>query len=358
MKPTAQLHEFGQSLWLDNITRTLLDRGTLKRYIDEFSITGLTSNPTIFQHAIGGGDAYDADIIAAPSDVETEDLFIAMALADLGWAADLFAPAHRASDGADGWVSMEVSPLLADDAAGTVEAARSLYHQGAHENLFIKIPGTKAGIEAIEEATFAGIPINVTLLFSASQTIAAAEARMRGLARRIEAGLDPNIHSVLSLFVSRWDVAVAGKVPAGLHNRLGIAVAGQTLRAHGEMLAGAPWHRLAGEGAPVQRLLWASTGTKDPAASDVLYVEALAAGGTINTIPEQTLHAFADHGRVGHGMAADGGDCDAVIARFEQAGIDIDALAARLQVEGAEAFVKSWQQLLHDIDRKRPTGAP
>jgi transaldolase len=353
MKPTAALHAFGQSLWLDNITRTLLDDGTLKRYIDQFSVTGLTSNPTIFQHAIGGGDAYDADIFAAPPGRDTEDLFVAMALADLGRAADLFGPAHKASGGADGWVSMEVSPLLAEDAPGTVAAAKALHHQGARANLFIKIPGTKAGVAAIEEATFAGIPVNVTLLFSAAQTIDAAEARMRGIARRIEAGLDPHIQSVLSLFISRWDVAVADKVPADLRNRLGIAVASQTLRAYDKLLARAQWRELADAGAPVQRLLWASTGTKDPAASDVLYIEALAAKGTINTIPEGTLHAFADHGRVGQGIAADGGDCDAVITGFRQAGIDTDALAARLQAEGAEAFVKSWQQLMQGIDQKR-----
>ncbi len=358
MKPTTELHAFGQSLWLDNITRAMLDSGTLKRYIDLLSVTGLTSNPTIFQHAIGGGDAYDADIFAAPPGTDTEDLFIAMALADLGQAADLFGSSHKVSGGTDGWVSMEVSPLLADDAPGTVSAAKALHHRGARENLFIKIPGTKAGIAAIEEATFAGIPINVTLLFSAAQTIAAAEARMRGIARRIEADLDPRIHSVLSLFISRWDVAVADKVPADLRNRLGIAVAGQTLRAFGELQASARWRRLADAGAPAQRLLWASTGTKDPTASDVLYIEALVVKGTINTIPEKTLHAFADHGRVGQGVAADGGDCDAVIARFQQAGINTDTLAARLLLEGADAFVKSWQQLMQGIDQKRKAGQP
>lgn len=355
MNPTAALHAFGQSLWLDNITRALLDDGTLKTYIDRLSVTGLTSNPTIFQHAIAGTDAYDADIAASP-DTDPEALFIRMALADLARAADLFAPAHQASGGVDGWVSMEVSPLLADDAAGTLAAVKALHAQGGRPNLFIKIPGTQAGLAAIEEATFAGIPINVTLLFSDSQTIAAAEARLRGIHRRLAAGLDPAVHSVVSLFVSRWDVAVAGLVPAELHNRLGIAMAGRTLRAFHALLDSPRWHGLAQQGAPAQRLLWASTGSKDPTASDVLYVEALAAPGTINTLPDATLRAFADHGRVGPGMAADGGDCDAEIARFNAAGIDTAALAARLQREGAAAFVTSWRSLMQDIANKQNGG--
>lgn len=352
MNPTAALHAFGQSLWLDNITRALLDDGTLQGYVDRLSVTGLTSNPTIFQHAIAGTDAYDADI-AASTDADPGALFIRMALADLARAADLFAPAHKASGGVDGWVSMEVSPLLADDAAGTLAAVKALHAQGGRDNLFIKIPGTQAGLTAIEEATFAGIPINVTLLFSDTQTIAAAEARLRGIQRRLATGLDPAVHSVVSLFVSRWDVAVASLVPPALHNRLGIAMAGRTLRAFRALLDSPLWRKLEGQGVPTQRLLWASTGTKDPAASDVLYIEALAAPGTINTIPDKTLKAFADHGRVGPGMAADGGDCDAEIARFEAAGIDTAALAAQLQREGAAAFVTSWNSLMQDITAKR-----
>lgn len=353
MTPTAALHAFGQSLWLDNITRQMLDDGTLARYIRELSITGLTSNPTIFRHAIANSDAYDAQIAAAGPAIDTEDLFIRMARDDLVRAADLFAPAHAASRAVDGCVSMEVSPLLADDAPATVRAAQALHRQGGRDNLFIKIPGTRAGLDAIEDASFAGVPINVTLLFSDTQTIAAAEARMRGIERRLKAGRDPRIPSVLSLFVSRWDVAVAAKVPAALKNRLGIAMAGRTLRAFNALQQTPPWQRLEASGVPRQRLLWASTGTKDPAASDVLYVEALAAPDTINTIPDKTLLAFSDHGRVGAGMAADGGDCDAVIGQAEAAGIDMAALADRLQAEGTAAFVKSWHELLADIDAKR-----
>lgn len=353
MKPTAALHAFGQSLWLDNITRKMLDDGTLEGYIRDFSVTGLTSNPTIFRHAITKSDSYDAQIAAADPATGTEDLFIHMARDDLARAADLFAPAHAASGAMDGWVSIEVSPLLADDAPGTVNAAQMLHRQGGRDNLFIKIPGTPAGLDAIEEATFAGIPINVTLLFSDTQTIAAAKARMRGIERRLEAGLDPDIHSVLSLFVSRWDVAVADTVPAALKNRLGIAMAGRTFRAFRAMQDSPRWQRLTDAGVPAQRLLWASTGTKDPDASDVLYVEALAAPGTINTIPDKTLLAFADHGRVGAGMVADGGDCDEVIAQVEAAGVDVEMLADKLQSDGTAAFVKSWNSLLSDIDAKR-----
>lgn len=356
MKPTQELHDLGQSLWLDNITRDLLDDGTLARYIRDDSVTGLTSNPSIFQKAMASGHAYDADIAAADAGTSTEALFAQMALADLGRAASLFQPAHQQSNGMDGWVSMEVSPLLADDAPATVQAAKALHAQGGRDNLFIKIPGTPAGCKAIEEAIFAGIPINVTLLFSAEQTLAAAQAWMRGLERRLDAGHGLNIHSVLSLFVSRWDVAVKDKAPEGLANQLGLAVAGRTWAAWQELQQGQRWQRLKAAGAPVQRMLWASTGTKDPHASDVLYIEALALAGTINTIPDQTLQAFADHGQVPHsGQAAvdDAHACEQVIARFEQAGVDVDALAEQLQQEGAQAFVKSWRALMQGIQGKR-----
>jgi transaldolase len=358
VKPTEQLHDLGQSLWLDNITRELLNDGTLAHYIQAFSVTGLTSNPSIFQKAMAQGSAYDADITAASEGTPNEELFISMALADLGRAADLFRPAHENSGGIDGWVSMEVSPLLADDAQGTVEAAKRLHQQGARDNLFIKIPGTPAGVQAIEEATFAGIPINVTLLFSDAQCQAAAGARMRGLERRLEAGLDPRVHSVLSLFVSRWDVAANKYVPDNLKNRLGIAVATQAWRSWREMLYGSRWHKLAIAGAPVQRLLWASTGTKDPGASDVLYVESLAAPDTINSLPEKTLRAFADHGRVDHRMPKNGWDSTRVLADVARAGIDVNALAEELQTEGADAFVKSWRALMDEIKRKRPYKHP
>lgn len=356
MNPTQDLRELGQSIWLDNITRSMLDDGTLARYIKEYAVTGLTSNPTIFQKAIATGTAYDADIAAASADTDAEALFAQLALADLARAAELFAPAHRASDGMDGWVSMEVSPLLADDAPATVQAARQLHAQGRRDNLFIKIPGTPAGVQAIEAAVFAGIPINVTLLFSATQALAAADAWMRGLERRLDAGQDVKVHSVLSLFISRWDVAVQDKAPRGLENQLGIAVAGRAWAAWEKLRQGERWQRLKAAGAPMQRMLWASTGTKDPQASDVLYVEALALPSTINTMPDKTIQALADHGQIpapGQAVAADAGACEQVIARFEQAGVDVAVLAGQLQREGAQAFVKSWQALIQDIEDKR-----
>jgi transaldolase len=353
MNPTTALHDLGQSLWLDNITRTLLDDGTLARYIRDYAVTGLTSNPSIFEKALAHGNAYDAQIQAAPASLGTEDLFSQLALADLACAADLFRPAYVASGGTDGWVSMEVSPLLADDAQATVAAAQRLHQQGARDNLFIKIPGTPAGAKAIENAIFAGIPINVTLLFSPDQYLTAAQAWASGIERRLAAGLSPVVHSVASLFVSRWDVAVKDKVPAELHNRLGIAIAQATYRGYRELLHSPRWRKLKAAGAPLQRLLWASTGTKDPAASDVLYIEALAAPGTINTIPDKTLAAFSDHGQARMALTADGGDCDQVLMQFRQAGIDLDALAERLQREGAEAFVASWNKLMHGIEGKR-----
>ena len=353
MKPTRQLHDLGQSLWLDQITRDMLDDGTLRRYIEDFSITGLTSNPSIFDAAIGGGDTYDACIREkAESGKSGEPLFIELALEDLRRAADLFRPAFDASRHIDGWVSMEVSPLLAGDTDGSIEAARQIHQQAERPNLFVKIPGTPEGIPAIEESIFAGVPINVTLLFSREQYLASAGAYLRAIERRIAAGLDPRVASVASLFVSRWDVAVKDKVPAELRNRLGIAIGGRTYRAYRELLASPRWRRLADAGARRQRLLWASTGTKDPDASDTLYVEALAAPDTINTLPEKTLRAFAEHGALKGAMAVDGGDAEAVLARFADAGIDIDALAVELQKEGARSFVKSWQQLLERIADK------
>jgi transaldolase len=353
MKPTAKLHALGQSLWLDNITRGLLASGTLSRYISEFSVTGLTSNPTIFDQAINKGGFYDEAIrqktLAGKSG---EGLFFELALEDLGQAADLFRPAHEASGTLDGWVSLEVSPLLADDAAATVSAALRLHAQGKRRNLFIKIPGTRAGVAAIEETIFAGVPVNVTLLFSREHYVASAEAYFRGIERRIAAGLDPKVNCVASIFVSRWDVAVKDKVPPELRNRLGIAIAMRSYKACRELLASRRWQSLAAAGARPQRLLWASTGTKDPAAPDTLYVEALAAPETINTLPEKTLHAFADHGRVKGALPADGGDAEAVLAEFARAGVDIEPLAGRLQREGAEAFSRSWKDLLERIAAK------
>jgi transaldolase len=353
MTTTQQLHDLGQSIWLDNISRPLLDSGGLRRYIDDFSVTGLTSNPTIFDQAIGNTGAYDESIRdKAMAGQRGEGLFMELALDDLRRAADLFRPAHDATDGIDGWVSMELSPLLVNDAARSIDAAARIYQQADRRNLFVKIPGTPEGVAAIEASIFAGVPINVTLLFSREQYVASAEAYLRGRERRIAAGLNPRVASVASLFVSRWDKAVSDNVPGDLRNRLGIAIAARTYQAYRELLASPRWRRLAAAGARPQRLLWASTGTKDPAASETLYVEALAAPDTINTIPEKTLHAFAEHGEIKGAMAEDGGDAEAVLARFTQAGIDIDALATRLQRDGARTFVKSWQELLQRIADK------
>jgi len=351
---TRQLQHLGQSLWLDNITRELLNDGTLERYIRDFSVTGLTSNPTIFDHAIKNSASYDEEIRRKGPDVKSaEDLFFGLALEDLTRAADLFQPTFARTDGVDGCVSLEVSPLLAHDTKRTLAAVQSLHARGGRPNLFIKIPGTPEGLPAIEEATFAGVPVNVTLLFSREQYAAAAAAYLRGVERRIEVGLNPAIGSVASLFVSRWDVAVAAKVPPTLANRLGIAMAQRTYKAYRDLLDSARFQRAANAGARAQRLLWASTGTKDPNASDVLYVEALAAPFTINTIPERTLKAFDDHGKIGKMLAADGGECESVLAGFAKAGIDIDALGAQLQEEGAASFVKSWNDLLACVDSKR-----
>ena len=353
MNPTRQLHDLGQSLWLDNITRGILRDGTLRRYIDELSVTGLTSNPTIFLHAMEKGDLYDRSIRQhAAEGLSGEALFFALAIEDLREAADLFRPVHDATGGMDGWASLELSPLLANDTAGTIRAAVELQRTAQRPNLFIKIPGTAAGVPAIEESIFRGVPINVTLLFSAEQYAAVADAFMRGIERRIEAGLAPHVHSVASLFVSRWDVAVQNKVPPPLRNKLGIAIARRTYREYRKLLASPRWRGLADAGASVQRLLWASTGTKDPSAPDTMYVEALAAPDTIDTIPDATLAAFADHGRVSGMMTADGGDTEQVIAEFAKAGVDDRALAAQLQREGTEAFDASWNDLLTRLTKK------
>jgi transaldolase len=356
MNPTKQLHDLGQSIWLDNITRGMLDDGTLQRYIDEHHVTGLTSNPSIFDKAISGGSDYDDAIGELLAEGKSgQDLFFELALQDLRRAADLFKPAFHASDGKDGFVSLEVSPLLADDTRGSIESARVLHDKAQRDNLFIKIPGTPAGLPAIEESIYRGIPINVTLLFSREQTLAAAGAWMRGIERRIGEGLDPDVDSVVSLFVSRWDVAVADKVPADLKDRLGIAISQRTWKAWQEFREAPRWKKLVAAGAHPQRLLWASTGTKDPKASDTLYVEALAAPDTINTMPDKTLLAFADHGKLHGPMADDGGDCEKVIAEFNAAGIDDAVLAGQLQKEGAEKFVKSWNDLLGKLEEKTAT---
>ena len=353
MKATQHLHELGQSLWLDNITRDLLTKGTLKSYVAELSVTGLTSNPTIFDHAIKNSSAYDEAIRKKLKEGKSgERLFFELALEDLTQAADLFRPIWEKTNGVDGWVSLEVSPLLAFDTASTLAAAKELHGRAGRPNLFIKIPGTKEGLPAIEEAIFAGVPINVTLLFSREHYVAAAEAFLRGIERRIETGLKPDVGSVASVFISRWDAAVLSKVPEGLRARLGIAIAQRTYKAYRQLLDTPRWERIYNAGARPQRLLWASTGTKDPKASDVLYIKALAAPFTVNTMPEGTLKALGDHGEIGRILPTDGGDCEAVLAEFAKAGINIDALAAQLQDEGAKSFVKSWNELMGVIASK------
>lgn len=353
MKATAKLHDLGQSLWLDNITRDLLESGTLARYIDQLSVTGLTSNPTIFDHAIKGSDGYDAAIRAKlKAGKSGETLFFELALADITRAADLFRPVYDRTAGVDGFVSLEVSPLLARDTATTLAVAKDLHQRAGRPNLFIKIPGTPEGLPAIEEAIFAGVPVNVTLLFSREHYLAAADAYLRGIERRIAAGLSPDVASVASLFISRWDVAVASKVPPELVNRLGIAIGQRSYKAYCDLLDSPRSLRIMNEGGRPQRLLFASTGTKDPKAPDTMYIGALAAPCTVNTMPEGTLLALADHGSIGAPIAADGGDAEAVIAAVRKAGVDVDALAKQLQDEGADSFVKSWNELLSVIAGK------
>ena len=353
MKATQQLHNLGQSLWLDNITRDLLNSGTLRKYIEGLSVTGLTSNPTIFDHAIKNSTSYDAAIREGlRKGSAAEQVFFNLALEDITRAADLFRPIYERTNGTDGWVSLEVSPMVAHDTASTIAAAKDLHGRAKRPNVFIKIPGTREGLAAIEEAIFTGIPVNVTLLFSHDQYLASAEAFLRGVERRIDSGLNPDVASVASVFISRWDTAVAAKVPATMENSLGIGVGKQTFKAYRSFLASERWQRAMNCGARPQRLLFASTGTKDPKASDILYIKALAAPFTVNTMPENTLKAFGDHGETSGTLPADGGDSETVLAQFTRAGIDIPALAARLQDEGAKAFVKSWDELMGVIDTK------
>jgi transaldolase len=353
VRTTKKLHDSGQSLWLDNITRELLESGTLERYARDLSVTGLTSNPTIFDHAIRNSEHYDDEIRRkGPHAQSAEDLFFALAIEDLRQAADLFQPTFERTNGVDGWVSLEVSPLLAHDTDTTLKATRELHERAGKPNFLIKIPGTAEGIPAIEEAIFSGVPVNVTLLFSRNQYVAAAEAYLRGIERRIEAGLNPAVGSVASIFVSRWDVAVADDVPSKLVDRLGIAMAQRAYKSYREILCSDRFQRAANAGARAQRLLWASTSTKDPDASDVLYVKALAAPFTVNTMRESTLEAFDDHGEVSGMLPADGGDCESVLSEFEEAGVDLDALASRLQEEGASSFAKSWNDLIDCVESK------
>jgi transaldolase len=355
-KITDLLHRIGQSLWIDNITRGLLDGGTLRKYIEELSVTGLTSNPTIFNQAIKNSDFYDTAIAQKVKEGKSgETLFFELAIEDLTRAADLFKPIHERSNGVDGWVSLEVSPKLAYDTQSTLKAAKQLYAQAGRPNLFIKIPGTREGLPAIEEAIFAGVPVNVTLLFSREHYRAAAAAYLRGIHRRIEAGLNPRVESVASVFVSRWDGAVVGKTTDEYRNRLGIAMAERTYKAYRDLLNSDRWMRLANHGAHPQRLLWASTGTKDPQAADYLYVKALASPNTVNTMPEATLLKFGEHGELGRILSAGGGESDEVIYTLERQGIDMDELAAKLQKEGAESFVKSWDEMMNVVAKKAQT---
>ncbi|MCR9230965.1 MAG: transaldolase [bacterium] len=353
MPATQQLHDLGQSLWIDNITRDMLKEGTLQQYIEELSLTGLTSNPTIFQKAIKSSKLYDDSILELRNQGrEGEQLFFELALQDIQEAADLFLPVWERTAGVDGWVSLEVSPTLAYDTAGTIASAIDLHERAGRSNVLIKIPGTTEGLPAIEESIFAGIPVNVTLLFSPEHYVAAAEAYLRGIERRIEAGLNPVVGSVASLFISRWDRAVVDQVPENLHNRLGIAIGQQCYKAYKELMNSPRWQRIFNCGAQMQRLLWASTGAKDPNASDVLYITSLASPFTVNTMPEETLHAFADHGETGELLADDGGESGSLLGEFTSAGVDCDALAAKLQKDGAESFVDSWKDLLEQLASK------
>jgi len=352
MKATEWLHDSGQSIWLDNITRSLLESGTLQKYIDDFSVTGLTSNPTIFDHAIRNSAAYDQAICDKFLKGKSgEALFFELALEDLSRAAELFQPAHQRTNGTDGWVSLEVSPLLAHDTARTLAAAKDLSERGP-DNLFIKIPGTNQGLPAIEQAIYAGVPVNITLLFSREQYVAANDAVLRGIERRIAAGLSPDVASVASVFVSRWDVAVAHKVSDTLRNQLGIAIGKRIYKAYRDVLSSPRWLRAYNHGARPQRLLWASTGTKDPTASDILYVNSLAAPFTVNTMPEGTLKALATHNKLNEFLPADGGDAEEVLGQFAREGVDIDAVGVQLQNEGTESFVNSWNDLLAVISSK------
>ena len=353
MKPTKALHDLGQSLWIDNITRDMLDSGTLKRYIDEYSVTGLTSNPTIFDNAISNSDSYDDEVKRLfKAGYSGEALFFELALQDLSRAADMFLPIHARTASVDGYVSLEVSPLLAYDTKATVASAKGLFERAHKPNLFIKIPGTQEGLPAIEEAIYSGVSVNVTLLFSSQHCRDAAAAYMKGLERRVAEGLSPDVRSVASVFVSRWDKAVIEKVPAELKDKLGIAVSTQAYRDYRDMLDSDRWQQLQSMGARPQRLLFASTSTKDPSAPDTLYVEALAAPNTVNTTPDKTLLAFGDHGKLSGVLSRDGGDCEDMLATFEKAGISIPGLAAQLQQEGAASFAKSWEDLLQSIETK------
>ena len=353
MNAATRLHDAGQSLWLDNITRSLLTTGTLARYIADTAVTGLTSNPTIFDKALTGSDDYDDQMRhLRAAGTEGEQLFFELALADLTKAAALFRPVWDTTGGVDGWVSLEVSPKLADDTASTVAEAKALHGRAATPNLFIKVPGTAEGVPAIEELIFAGVSVNVTLLFSREHYLAAAEAYQRGLERRRDAGLDLDVASVASVFISRWDKAVKGKLPASLSDKLGVAIAGRTYKAYRDLLDSDRWQALAGAGAKPQRLLWASTGTKDPALPDTFYIHALASEHTINTMPEGTLAAFAAHGEVGDLLPRDGGDAESMLTRIGDAGVDVDGVAAQLQKEGADSFDASWDDLLGCIESK------
>ena len=353
MAGITDLITIGQSIWLDNITRDMLDDGTIAHFIDELGVTGLTSNPSIFDKAISGSTAYDSDVAAlAREGLSTEEIFFRVAIADLRRAADLFAPVAAATNGIDGWVSLEVSPTLADDTDGTVSAARRLHAEADRPNLFIKIPGTPAGLPAIEEAIFHGVPVNVTLLFSTAQYLAAADAHLRGLERRREAGLSLDVASVASLFISRWDVALNDVLPDTLRNTVGVAVGTASYVAFRELLASPRVVDLVDAGASIQKLLFASTGVKDPAAPDTLYVSSLAAPDTINTMPDATILAVADHGTTPDGLSTDAAPATAVLRQATEAGIDLAAVAETLQREGAASFVAAWEAMIGSIAAK------
>jgi transaldolase len=354
VNPARQLHEAGQSLWLDSINRAMLGSGDLARYVDQLAVTGLTSNPTILGHAMAASHDYEGSLRAllAQGVSGPQDLVYAAAFEDLGQAANLFRPAWQASGGEDGYVSVEVPPDLAYDAPATVALARHLHAMAGFPNLLVKVPGTPQGLTVLEELVDAGIGVNVTLLFSDTHYLRTAEAYMRALERRLARGEDLAVPSVASVFVSRWDKAADSLLPKPLHGRLGVAMAQKVYSSYQSLLASDRWRDLEAGGARPQRVLWASTSAKDPALPDTYYVEKLASPGTINTMPEKTLIAFADHGTVGEMLRDDYASGEETVAEVAAKGVDVDALGESLQRQGARAFSADWSALLDAIAAK------
>jgi transaldolase len=354
LNPAQRLHALGQSLWLDSISRLMLRSGALARYVSELAVTGLTSNPTILGHAMAAGSDYDHSLarLVDAGVTDAQDLVYSLALEDLAEAAALFRPAWERTAGVDGYVSLEVPPDVAYDAQATIALARRLHDQAGFPNLLVKIPGTPPGLTAMEETITAGIGVNVTLLFSDTHYLRTADAYLRALERRRAAGLDLNVPSVASVFISRWDAAADPLLPPALHGRLGLAMAQKTYSSHLQLLSDKRWQTLAEAGARPQRVLWASTSTKDPDLPDSYYLGRLAAPDTIDTVPEKTLLAFADHGDPDQRLAPDYAAAERTISAIADAGVDVDILAERLQRQGAGAFGADWAALLDAMREK------